>query len=75
MFYAFITGVLGGTGNIAFFKALSSGGQASIVVPATSLTPLVTVILGYVFLKEKTNTLQKIGVVLALIAIYILSLE
>ena len=45
--YAFITGVLGGTGNIAFFKAFTEGGKASVVVPATSLSPLVTVILGY----------------------------
>src|SRR5689334_8649932 len=29
MFYAFITGILGGTGNIAFFKSLMVGGKAS----------------------------------------------
>ena len=75
MVYAFITGILGGTGNIAFFKALSSGGMASVVVPATSLSPLVTIIVGYVWLREKTNTIQKVGLVLALVAIYLLSLE
>jgi transporter family protein len=75
IFYAFITGILGGTGNIAFFKALSVGGKASVVVPATSLSPLVTVIVGYLALKERTNTIQKVGLVLALIAIYLLSLE
>jgi transporter family protein len=74
IFYAFITGVLGGTGNIAFFKALSAGGKASVVVPATSLAPLVTVIMGYFLLKERASGYQKAGLVLAMVAIYLLSL-
>jgi len=74
IFYAFITGVLGGTGNIAFFKALSEGGKASVVVPATSLSPLVTVILGYFLLKERASGCQKVGLGLAMLAIYLLSL-
>ena len=74
IFYAFITGVLGGTGNIAFFKAFSEGGKASVVVPATSLSPLVTVILGYFLLKERASGSQKVGLALAIAAIYLLSL-
>ncbi len=73
IFYAFITGVLGGTGNIAFFKAFSAGGKASVVVPATSLSPLVTVILGYFMLKERASGYQKAGLALAMVAIYLLS--
>jgi transporter family protein len=74
IFYAFITGVLGGTGNIAFFKAFNAGGKASVVVPATSLSPLVTVILGYFLLKERASGYQKVGLALAMVAIYLLSL-
>jgi bacterial/archaeal transporter family protein len=74
IFYAFITGVLGGTGNIAFFMAFSEGGKASVVVPATSLSPLVTVILGYFLLKERASGYQKAGLALAIVAIYLLSL-
>jgi transporter family protein len=74
IFYAFITGVLGGTGNIAFFKAFSEGGKASVVVPATSLSPLITVILGYFLLKERASGSQKVGLALAIAAIYLLSL-
>ena len=74
IFCAFITGVLGGTGNIAFFKAFSEGGKASVVVPATSLSPLVTVILGYFLLKERASGSQKVGLALAIAAIYLLSL-
>jgi bacterial/archaeal transporter family protein len=72
--YAFITGVLGGTGNIAFFMAFTRGGKASVVVPATSLSPLVTVILGYFLLHERASGYQKIGLVLAMFAIVLLSL-
>ena len=74
MSLAFITGILGGTGNIAFFKSLIAGGKASVVVPATSLSPLVTVLVGYFILKERLTTLQKAGFALALVSIYLLSL-
>ncbi len=72
--WAFLTGILGGTGNIAFFQALVIGGKASIVIPVTALFPLVTVILAAIFLHERMGRTQKIGLVLALVAIYILSL-
>lgn len=74
MAWAFFTGVLGGTGNIAFFRALTTGGKASVVIPATGLFPLVTVILAAVFLKERLGSMQKIGVLAALVAIYLLSI-
>ena len=72
--WAFLTGVLGGTGNIAFFRALSMGGKASIVSPVTALFPLVTVVLAVTFLHERIGTTQKIGLVVALGAIYLLSM-
>ncbi len=72
--WAFITGILGGTGNIAFFQALVIGGKASIVIPVTALFPLVTVILATTLLHERMGKAQKIGLGLALVAIYILSL-
>ncbi len=72
--WAFLTGILGGTGNIAFFRALSMGGKASIVSPVTALFPLVTVILAVTLLHERVGTAQKIGLVLALTAIYLLSM-
>jgi bacterial/archaeal transporter family protein len=74
IFFAFVTGILGGAGNIAFFKSLMSGGEASIVVPATGLSPIVTVLMGYFLLKEKLTGLQKAGVVLSLVAIFLLSM-
>lgn len=71
--YALVTGILGGTGNIAFFASLTSGGQASIVVPMAAMSPLVTVVIAVVVLRESMGRSQKLGVGLALAAIYILS--
>jgi transporter family protein len=73
LFYAVLTGLLGGIGNIAFFVALGKG-AASVVVPLTSLSPLVTVLVGIVFLKEKLRWHQMAGLALALVSIYLLSL-
>jgi bacterial/archaeal transporter family protein len=74
MAWAFLTGILGGTGNIAFFHAFVIGGKASIVTPVTALFPLVTVILAVTFLHERLGNAQKVGLGLALIAIYLLSM-
>jgi transporter family protein len=72
--WAFLTGILGGTGNIAFFRALWMGGKASIVSPVTALFPLVTVLLAVTFLRERVGKTQMIGLALALVAIYLLSM-
>jgi transporter family protein len=72
--WAFLTGILGGTGNIAFFRALVMGGKASVVSPVTAMFPLVTVILAVTILHERFGTAQKVGLALALVAIYLLSM-
>lgn len=71
-FFAFVTGLLGGLGNVAFFIALAKG-SASVIVPLTSLSPLVTVLVGVLVLKEKMRWFQYVGLVMALVAIYLLS--
>jgi transporter family protein len=73
VFWAFLTGILGGVGNIAFFQALVKGGKASVVAPVTALFPMVTVLLALVLLKEKLGRTQWLGLVLAFAAIYMLS--
>jgi len=67
--YAFITGILGGVGNITFFEALSHGGKASTVAPVTGLYPLLTVLAALPLLKERLNWVQGVGVGLAVAAI------
>ena len=70
--YGLLNGICAGVGCIAYFAAMEEG-KASIVGPVTSLFPLLTVMLAVFFLKEKVNTVQKIGIVTGLIAIFILS--
>jgi bacterial/archaeal transporter family protein len=71
--YAFLTGILGGAGNILFFTSLTMGGRASVVVPMTSLSPLVTVLLAFMALHERISSNQIIGLGMAFVAIYLLS--
>jgi transporter family protein len=73
LIYAFLTGLLGGLGNIAFYMALIKG-RTSVVAPLTSLFPLVTVLLAFFTLKERVSPKQVIGLVLAIVAICLLSL-
>jgi uncharacterized membrane protein len=72
--YGLMTGILGGIGNVTFYLALSGGGKASVIVPMVGLAPLVTVVLAVLILKESLNRAQVIGLVLALISIYLLSI-
>jgi len=73
IFWAFLTGILGGLGNLAFFQALVKGGTASVVAPVTALFPVVTVLLAVVFLRERLGRVQWLGLALAFVAIYLLS--
>lgn len=71
--WAFLTGILGGIGNIAFFLALARGGKASVVAPVTALFPMVTVLLALAVLGERLSRRQWAGLGLAFVAIYLLS--
>jgi transporter family protein len=73
VFWAFLTGILGGVGNMAYFEAMVKGGKASVVTPVTALFPMVTVLLALLFLKERLGRLQWIGLGLAFVAIYLLN--
>ena len=72
-FWAFLTGILGGVGNMAYFQAMVKGGKASVVTPVTALFPMVTVVLALIFLKERLGRIQWLGLALAFVAIYLLS--
>ena len=73
LLYGTFTGLFSVTANLAVFAALKDG-QASVVQPATGLYPLVTVILAVIVLKERMNRIQVTGVILALVALWILSI-
>ncbi len=64
-------GVLG----YIFFVLAVKGGDASIVVPLTALYPVVTAILGILFLGEDISITKVLGIALAIAAILLLTSE
>ena len=70
---AILTALFAVVGTIVFFFALSKT-KASILVPLTALYPIITVLLSFIFLKEKVTLAQGIGIVLAIIAGALLSI-
>jgi len=73
MWQAFVAGLITGVGNIACFAALAAGGPAAAVVPVTALYPVVTIALAIVFLGERFNRIQALGLALSLVAILLLN--
>jgi transporter family protein len=68
-------GALNGLGAWTSFRALESGGKASIVISLISLFPLLTVVLAVVLLHERLTWMQMAGAVVAIAAAILLSLE
>lgn len=68
-------GALNGLGAWTSFRALESGGKASIVISLISLYPLLTVALAVLFLAERLTRMQLAGALLAVLAAILLSLE
>ncbi len=68
---SFAAGICSALGNIPYFDLLSRGENAATVVPLTAMYPLVTVLLAVVFLKERLNIVQLLGLALSMAAIYL----
>lgn len=66
--YGMIIGLLGAGGQMILFYALTIG-PAYLIFPIISLSPVVTIALSFTLLRERTNRLGVIGIVLALIAL------
>jgi bacterial/archaeal transporter family protein len=71
--YSVLMGILAALGTLAFFGAMKHG-SAGLVATITALYPALTVLLAVVVLKERLNRIQIPGLILAMIAIVILSL-
>ncbi len=68
-------GALNGLGALTSFTALESGGKASVVISLVSLYPLLTVAIAVTVMHEKLTAVQGAGIVLAIIAGILLSME
>lgn len=66
-------GFLNGLGAWTSFAALESGGKASVVIPLVYVYPLVTVTGASLLLGERISLRQAAGVVLAIVAVILLS--
>ncbi len=67
-------GLTGAGGQIALFQALADG-PAYLVFPIISLSPAVTVLLSLLFLRERTSRRHWIGIIMALVAIVLMSFQ
>jgi drug/metabolite transporter (DMT)-like permease len=72
IFSGAMVGLLGSGGQLLLFAALKEG-PAYIVFPFISMSPIVTIVMSMIFLKEKANKTQWLGIVVALVAIFFLS--
>jgi drug/metabolite transporter (DMT)-like permease len=72
LYFGLIIGFTGSGGTVLLFEVLKLG-PAYIIFPIISLSPILTVILSVIFLKEKTSKKSWFGIILALIAIFLLS--
>ncbi len=66
--YGLLIGFLGAGGQLLLFQALKVG-PAYLIFPIISISPVVTISLSFLFLKERTGVLGIIGIVLALVAL------
>ena len=69
-----LAGLLGAIGQLVLFFTLKIA-PAYLVFPLLSLTPVVTILLAVIFLKEKTGRMGWIGIAVAVIAILLLSYQ
>ena len=66
--YGCIIGFLGSGGQMVLFHAVQTG-PAYLIFPVISLSPVVTILLSFFFLRERTTRLGFIGIIFALIAL------
>ena len=70
-YYAIGMGITWGLGTIMFIMALDNS-RLSIITPITALYPAVTVLLAYLFLAERLEFKELLGVLLAIVSIFLI---
>ena len=72
--YGLLIGLLGAGGQMLLFKTLTVG-PAYFIFPIISLSPVITIALSYVLLRERTGWLGALGIVLALASLPLFDLS
>jgi len=70
-YYAIGMGLCWGIGTVLFIFALENS-KISLITTLTALYPAVTIILAYIFLAERLEIRELVGVVLAIAAIFLI---
>lgn len=73
--YGFTIGMLGAGGALALLSGAIENGPAYLIFPIISLSPVITIIISIIFLKERASKRGWIGIIIALIAIPLLSYQ
>ncbi len=73
--YGMTIGILGAGGQLALFTGAIVNGPAYLIFPIISLSPVITVLLSVILLKEKASARGWIGIALAILAIPFLSYQ
>lgn len=66
--YGLAIGLLGAGGQMILFHAVKEG-PTYLIFPLISLSPVITIVLSYLFLRERTGVMGVAGIVLALCAL------
>ena len=72
--YGVLNGILSGVGGLTLFAAYHTNGNTAVITVATSLYPIVTVLLAVLILHERLGLRQILGLLFAAISIVIFSL-
>jgi len=72
--YAVLNGILSGVGGLTLFAAYHTNGNTSLITVATSLYPMITVVLAVLILRERLTATQVLGLAFAGAAIVLFSL-
>jgi transporter family protein len=70
---ALLAGLIGTLATVPFLYAIGKG-KTSVVVPITSLYPLVTILLSFLILREPITLKQGLGILFALLALLLFAL-
>jgi len=74
IFFAVLNGILSAVGGLTLFAAYHTNGNTSLITVATSLYPMITVVLAVMILRERLTATQALGLAFAGAAIVLFSL-
>jgi drug/metabolite transporter (DMT)-like permease len=67
-------GILSAIGNVTLYQAANTAPNAGLAIGIVGMQSVVVAILAFMFLKDKMTTLQLIGLMLSVVAIFLMSM-